>query len=241
MTLSHPAAVLPFRRLGLPMTAMVIGSMIPDVPLFLGWVGGYEVTHSPAGVLTVDPAATMVVLAIWFALLRDALVDLSPAIIRSRLSPRARLTARQWLLAPFAALIGTTTHVLWDAFTHPDRWGVRHVGWLRIDHAGLTGLKWAQYVSGVVGLVVVCSAVVAHLRTLPLISPPRPPRALTPVVLIAVVALAALIGLVSAMLKVSVGFHSMAFHGVVNSLIAFAAGTACACAAWQLAIRRQAA
>lgn len=69
------------------MTAMVIGSMIPDVPLFLGWVRGYEVTHSLAGVLTVDIAVTMVVLAIWFALLRDALVDLSPAIIRSRLSP----------------------------------------------------------------------------------------------------------------------------------------------------------
>lgn len=112
---------------------------------------------------------------------------------------------------------------------------------MQTDHAGLTGLKWAQYVSGVVGLMIVCWAVFAHLRKLPLINPPRPPRALTPGVLIAVVALAALIGLVSAMLKVPVGFHSMAFHGVVNSLIAFAAGTACACAAWQLAIRKQAA
>jgi hypothetical protein len=46
MTLAHPVAVLPLRRFGLPMAAMVIGSMVPDVPLFLRWSSGYQVSHS---------------------------------------------------------------------------------------------------------------------------------------------------------------------------------------------------
>jgi hypothetical protein len=39
LTLSHPAAALPLRRLGLPTAALVAGSMAPDVPLFHGRTG----------------------------------------------------------------------------------------------------------------------------------------------------------------------------------------------------------
>lgn len=239
MTLSHPAAVVPLRRLGLPMTAMVIGSVVPDVPLFLGWPDGYALTHSVAGVLTVDAAATMVLLAIWFTVARDALIDLSPAAVRSRLAPHARLTRRQWCLAPLAAVVGAATHVFWDAFTHTGGWGVGHVSWLQTEHGGLLGLKWAQYVSGVVGLIVVCWAVIAYLRVLPQIRPHGPPRVLTPIILQVVVAVAVLTGVVSATLNLRVGFHAMAFHGVVNSIIAFVIGVAFACTAWQVAARSQ--
>lgn len=34
VTIAHPAAVLPLRGLGLPLSAMVIGSMAPDLPVF---------------------------------------------------------------------------------------------------------------------------------------------------------------------------------------------------------------
>ncbi|RHW25669.1 DUF4184 family protein [Nocardioides immobilis] len=64
MTLAHPAAVLPLGRLGLPMTALVAGSVVPDIPLFLWWVRGYELTHSLVGILVVD-----VVLAVGVVLL----------------------------------------------------------------------------------------------------------------------------------------------------------------------------
>ena len=38
-TLAHPAVVLPLRGLGLPMTALVAGSMAPDLPQMLGFSG----------------------------------------------------------------------------------------------------------------------------------------------------------------------------------------------------------
>lgn len=237
LTLSHPAAVLPLRRLGLPMTALVLGSMTPDAPLYAGWTRAYEITHSVVGVLTVDVVATTLVVGVWFAFVRDALVDLAPPAIRSRLAPRARLTARQWRLTPRAAVIGASTHVVWDAFTHPGRWGPRHLPWLRADHLGLAGMTWAQYVSGVLGLLVVGWAVVAHLRSLPPTDARLPAPALTPAALIAALAAAALAGLVSALLEVSSGLHSMAYHGVVNSLIVLVLGLVCVCMAWHLSGR----
>ena len=240
MTLSHPAAVVPLRALGLPMSAMVIGSMVPDIPVFLRWQLGYDVSHGLLGVATVDVVATLLVLAVWFAFVRDAVVDLSPSYVRARLAPHARLTRRQWLLAPLAAGLGALTHTGWDAFTHYGRWGPEHIVWLRQMYGDLPGLKWAQYISGVVGLIVVAFFAVDHLRRLPARYPADRPRALGPFVLPGVVGAAAAVGLVSAARQVPLGLHQMAFYGVVNSLIVCAFGLTLASTAWQLASRRAA-
>ena len=223
MTLAHPAAIIPLRRLGLPVSALAAGSMVPDIPLFLGWVDGYDVTHSLVGITVVDVALTVAVLLVWFSFVRDAVVDMAPASIRSRLAERARLTGRQWLLVPVAGCIGAASHLLWDSFTHPGRWGPRHIDWLWTEHAGLVGLRWAQYISGVVGLAVVTWAVVDHLRSLDPVPDARRPPVLPSAVLPAVVALAGLVGLVSAIRSVPQGFHPMAFNGVVDGLITLVA------------------
>jgi hypothetical protein len=238
LTLSHPAAVLPLRRLGVPMTSMVIGSMVLDIPLYLGSRRGYDIAHSPLGVPTVDIVGALIVLAIWFAALRDPLVDLAPSVIRDRLVPRARLTRQQWWLAPIGALIGGITHVAWDSFTHYDRWGSEHIRWLQHDHLGLPGLKWAQYASGVLGLLVVGWFAVDHLRSLPPLDTHRPARIMTPVALVAVFVVAGLTGLTSAAWMAPDGLHSMAFHGVVNSIIVFVLGGVLVCGVWHVLRRR---
>jgi hypothetical protein len=155
LTLSHPALVLPLRRAGLPMTVLVIASMIPDVPLFLGSVRGYDVTHSLVGIVTLDVVLVVGAAAWWSFVMRDALTDLAPSLVRSRLLARVRPSRRDWLLTPAAAVVGAASHVAWDSFTHPGQWGVRRIDWLQSEHAGLAGLKWAQYTSGVVDSLVV--------------------------------------------------------------------------------------
>src|SRR5687767_14701664 len=113
---AHPAAVLPLQLLGLPLSALVAGALAPDVTMYVaGW--GYGVTHSALGVLTVDLLVALVGLVVWFGLLRDAWVDLTPSV-RDRVPPRARPDRKAWLLAPLAALIGAATHVVWDSATH---------------------------------------------------------------------------------------------------------------------------
>src|SRR5688572_27285391 len=126
---AHPAVVLPFQRLGLALSALVVGAVAPDVPVYLPVGVSYATTHSWQG-LPVVVVIGLVVLWLWFALLRDAVVDLTPWL-RRRAPGRARLGRRAWLLAPLAVAVGAATHVLWDSATHD--WGfiVRDVSFLR--------------------------------------------------------------------------------------------------------------
>ena len=169
---------------------------------------------------------------------RDALVDLSPDAVRSRLVPHVTLTPRQWLLVLPAAALGALTHVVWDGFTHPGRWGVDRLAWLQAEHAGLPGYKWVQYVSGVLGLVIVCWAAARHLRSLPPTLRPAPRPAWAAGLLPAVAVLGAATGVVAALGKASSGVHVMAFHGVVNAILATVVGVAAVCLAWRGLLRR---
>ncbi|WP_261558292.1 DUF4184 family protein [Frankia tisae] len=239
-TLSHPAAVLPLRRLGLPMSAMVAGSMVPDVPVFLEWPQLYRLTHSLLGVVTAGPVLALVALAVWFNLTRDAAVELAPDSVRLRLAPRVRLTGRQWLLAPVAASVGAVTHVVWDDFTHQQRWGVRQVAWLSAQHGALPGYKWLQYGMSVAGLVVVAAAIAAHLRALPR-GPRRPRRHPSEsVVLPVAVFLAAGAGAAAGLANVSHGLHAVAFRGAVTGVMALVAGLLLVAVGWQVATRTSA-
>lgn len=229
-TPSHAAVVLPLGRLGLPTSALVIGSMVPDVPLFLHRPDGYLLTHSWTGVVGVDLGGTLALLALWTFVVRDAVVDLAPGLVRERLPARSRLGLRAWLLAPVAAVLGSLSHVVWDAFTHGDRWGVAHVGWLQAEHGPLPGHRWAQYVSGVFGLAVVLAAALAHLRSQPV--RPVPARVLPTAVLPLLAALAASYGAVAALVRLDDGLHAVAYAGVVHGIAAGAVVTVAGCAAW---------
>jgi hypothetical protein len=239
MTLAHPVALLPLRRFGLPMAAMVIGSMVPDVPLFMRWSSGYQVSHSYTGVFTVNLIGALVVLYGWQAFVRDALVDLAPDVVRVRLAARHRLSRRQWLLAPAAAVLGSVTHLAWDAFTHPGRWGVAHVAWLRADLGPLPAFRWTQYASGVIGLAVVLWAVVADLRSRPADRVLRR-RALPAPLLPLVVCAAGSYGLLAGLDRVGGGLHAVAFHSVVQGIVATAAGMSITCLGWLFATRLRA-
>ncbi|MCK9899550.1 hypothetical protein CC117_16250 [Parafrankia colletiae] len=237
-TLSHPAAVLPLRRLGLPMSAMVTGSMVPDIPVFSADPSLYRFTHSALGIVTAAPAFTLVVLAVWSFLARDALVDLAPDPVRRRLAARARLTGRQWLLAPAGAALGALTHVGWDAFTHWNRWGVRQVSWLSAQHGPLPGYRWLQYGSSVLGLVILTAAVAVHLRAQP--AGPRRPRRhpLAVAVLPAALAVAAAAGIAATLAYAPRGLHAAVFHGAVVSVTAIAASLTLVAGGWRITTRR---
>lgn len=166
-TLSHPLAALLLRRIPVPLTAMIAGTMAPDLPLFLPGNFGYTFTHSVLGVVSVDLGIGLAGLALWMWVVRDALVDTAPAFVRDRLPAAAHKSPRSWALAPVAVIIGSLTHVGWDAFTHEGRWGVRHLAWLRAEHFGLEGYHWAQAVSTIVGLAVVLTWAASHLLRQP--------------------------------------------------------------------------
>lgn len=183
-TLSHAAAVLPgIRRDGtsrgpLLASALVAGSLAPDMTYFAATAVPAamefgDVTHGTVGLFTVDVVVAAALVGLWL-MLREPLLALLPTDWRGRAHTFVRGPDRRGgrpaaLAARFyvSAVIGATTHVLWDAFTHFDRWGTRMVPALRDEVAGFPMYTYTQYGSSAVALVLLGWFTVTALRRLP--------------------------------------------------------------------------
>ena len=126
---SHPAAVLPFVRTALPTSALVAGSMAPDVPVFWHTGPRYGQTHTVTGVLTIDALLGGLLLLVWHVVLAAPARAAAPAALRARLPSRKRAFP-DLALGYLALVVGGFTHIGWDEFTHRDRAAVRRIGWL---------------------------------------------------------------------------------------------------------------
>ena len=183
-TLSHAAAVLPAVRTDgtgrgpLVPAVLVAGSFAPDMTYYAASVlsGAMEfgdVTHSFPGVFTVDVLTAWLLVGLWL-LVREPLVALLPASRRARTAaltrcgtPRAPVrpsTVAWWYVS---AALGALTHVVWDAFTHLDRWGMRLFPVLGEKVAGSPLYWYLQYGGSAVAAVVIAVFVAYALRRAP--------------------------------------------------------------------------
>ncbi|GAA3052792.1 DUF4184 family protein [Actinokineospora globicatena] len=186
-TLSHAAAVLPFvRRRPLVASALVVGSMSPDLLYFLALEPGVDArTHTWLGLLVIDLPVALALLAVFHLLVVPALMALAPRWVRVRVRPRPPrlgVAAVGWIV--LSVLIGGVTHLVWDAFTHHDGWVVLQYPrlfreWLWV---GMPRYHFLQYLSSVVGGAVVLWYAFARLRrqepverVSPLYTPPARP------------------------------------------------------------------
>lgn len=180
-TLSHAAAVLPAVRTDgtgrgpLVPAVLVAGSFAPDMTYYAASVvsGAMEfgdVTHAGWGVFTVDVVIAWALVGLWL-LVREPLVALLPRARQGRVAtltrcgaPRERVRASlvaRWYLS---AVLGGLTHVVWDAFTHHDRWGTRLIPVLGEEIGGSPVFWYAQYGSSLLAAVVLVVFTVRALR-----------------------------------------------------------------------------
>ncbi|MBM7438337.1 DUF4184 family protein [Streptomyces sp. HB132] len=190
-TLSHAAAVLPgISRSGrgrgpLVASALVAGSFAPDMTYYAdtvvpGAMEFGEVTHAVWGVFTVDVLVTGALVALWL-MLREPLVALLPGAARGRVHAFVRGRRREpgdpvlphavWFAV--SAVIGSGTHVAWDAFTHHDRWGTELVPALNGSVGGHPVFQIVQYGSSAVALVLLAWFTYTGLRRTGPVPAPR--------------------------------------------------------------------
>ncbi|MFF5845847.1 DUF4184 family protein [Streptomyces massasporeus] len=187
-TLSHAAAVLPAVRTDgtgrgtLVPAVLVAGSIAPDMTYYAasalsGAMEFGDVTHSVPGVFTVDVLIAWALVGLWL-LMREPLVALlprarqgRPAVLLRCGAPRARV--RPSLVARWyaSAALGALTHVVWDAFTHLDRWGMRVFPVLGREVAGSPLYWYLQYGGSAVAAVVIAVFVARALRRAPVCEP----------------------------------------------------------------------
>lgn len=118
-TLAHPAAALPIRRwLGRRVvpSALVIGTMIPDLPYYIDLDWRREWTHSIASLFWWALPAGWACFLLYRKVLRAPLAYLLPEPLRTRMSPTPAPSPAA--AVTLSLLLGALSHLLWDALTH---------------------------------------------------------------------------------------------------------------------------
>src|SRR6185312_2542046 len=138
-TFSHPAAVLPAKFLPekwVSMTALIIGSCTPDFEYFIRMRNISLYSHSWSGIFYYDLPLGFALTFIYHYLIRDGFIDNLPPFLRNRLTQFKSLNwgdfvKKHFIVLFISLLIGITTHVVWDGFTHRTGYFVGIIPWLR--------------------------------------------------------------------------------------------------------------
>lgn len=123
LTLSHPAAAVPMRRvLGRrgDLTALVIGSMTPDFTYYLPVAIKRGATHSLDALFWFCLPAGIAAYLLFDQLLKAPCAFLCPEGLRRRFGPLSPspLSTRLLLAVATSVLVGACTHIVWDSLTH---------------------------------------------------------------------------------------------------------------------------
>src|SRR5208337_2177419 len=110
-TLSHAAAVIPFRRTPFVMSALVMGCFVPDFPYFLSLKPNMSYGHSFPGMFVLDLPLALAALWLFHAFLKQPMLMFLPAGFRQRLRTSVTgfrfLPVERFSLLVLSILIGT--------------------------------------------------------------------------------------------------------------------------------------
>jgi Domain of unknown function (DUF4184) len=185
-TLSHAAAALPFQRTRLVMSALVFGCFAPDFEYFLGHHGAFG--HTLKGMFLFDLPLAFAALWLFHHYAREPLAACLPQGARERLPRYPRSLSinsfSRFAMIVLSILVGIATHILWDSFTHTRTWPYYH--WPLLSQAVRLPLfgprQWCdifQYISSVLGLVIILLWFVHWYRITPPAHPTQNRRKVT--------------------------------------------------------------
>lgn len=166
-TLAHPALVLPLKYLPkkwISVTALVIGSVIPDAESYLRMYAEKNLTHSWPGFFIFGLPVGLFLSFVFHNVVRNTLIDNLPGFIFRRLAPFKLFNwndrfKQHWHIIILCMIVGGGSHFLWDSFSEFDGWLHQQMPVLRgnilIGEHQLEIAYLIQYISTLAGLLVV--------------------------------------------------------------------------------------
>jgi hypothetical protein len=160
---AHPLAVLPFlNRKYFSATGLIVGSITPDFESFMRMRSFSEHSHSVAGLLYFDLPLGFLLAWFFHKIMKDILLDNSPAFVQQRLVPLRHLNfasnvKRNFWIFTSSVLIGSATHLLWDSFTHGGAFMSSLIPFIHEKVVSFQGARYPmwyvlQHISSVMGL-----------------------------------------------------------------------------------------
>jgi hypothetical protein len=125
-TFAHPAFILPLGAVSkkyISFTGLVIGALVPDFEYFIRFADHSIYSHTWQGVLWFDLPLGICLSFIFHNIVRDPLIHHLPDYLKSRLLPFkdfnwSKRFKTHWHIIIVSILIGTLSHIFWDAITH---------------------------------------------------------------------------------------------------------------------------
>ncbi len=175
-TFSHPAAIIPAKilpRRWISLTALVIGSITPDFEYFIRMKNLGLYGHTFAGIFWFDLPIALALTYVYHLMVRDSLIDNLPRFLRSRLTRFKQFNwpayARENIWVVLVCLVvGISSHLFWDAFTHRTGYFVNRIPWL-LANTEVFGVEHVRFyilqnISSLVGMICVIVAILSMPR-----------------------------------------------------------------------------
>lgn len=162
-TFSHPAIILPLKYLPkswFSFTALIIGSLAPDFEYFIRMRVKSNYSHTISGIFWFDLPLVIILSFIFHNIIKNQLYKNLPYFIRNKAVVYIEFDwnnyfKKNWLIVLISGLIGITSHIFWDSFTHNHGYFVNQIAFLRniISFIGIEIPLWkiAQHTSSLVG------------------------------------------------------------------------------------------
>jgi hypothetical protein len=160
-TFSHPAIVLPFlKNKNLSATALIVGSISPDLEYFFRMKMQSEISHTLLGIFLIDFPLGFIVIFAFHTIIKKPLIANLPYFFQSRMQ---LLKDSNWLhyfknnilVVLLSFFLGTLSHIFWDSMTHWDGYVVERIAFFNEVFFGFPVYKIAQYGSSIIGLILI--------------------------------------------------------------------------------------
>jgi len=170
-TFSHPAIILPLisiKRKWRSSTGLIIGSITPDFEYFIRMNGKSIYSHTLSGIFWFDLPLAVVLCFVYHLIVRNPLVDNLPPFLRMRLAAFKRFQwgnyySKNFIVVVISILIGATSHLFWDSFTHDNGFFVNRLTILTKDlQVGTLSIpvyKLFKFLSSVLGGLIILSVI----------------------------------------------------------------------------------
>jgi hypothetical protein len=166
--LAHPAASVPFTKAGLVLSALVMGSLAPDLWYFIR-IGSPFFMYSITGLFLFDLPVGLVMLWFFHALAKWPLLSLLPKGWQRRFYKYAEGFTwgplKRFGLILLSLLVGSASHIILDSFTHDYGWVVEHVGFFKTPVGGMPLYDLLQNLGSLIGVALLIYWFVRWLPT----------------------------------------------------------------------------
>ena len=125
-TFSHPAIVLSLKYLPkrlVSMTGLIIGSIVPDFEYFIRMKVESIYSHTIMGMLWFDLPLGLILAFLYHNIIRNPLIDNLPFPLKQRVHHFKKFEwnnyfQKNFIVVFLSLLIGISSHIVWDSFTH---------------------------------------------------------------------------------------------------------------------------